>query len=398
MTATDELLHWRKEFPILDTTVYMISHSLGAMPRGVYSKLKEYGDKWATRGVRAWAEGWWEMPQTVGDKVGRIIGADPGTVVMHQNVSICQSVIISCFDFKGKRNKIVYSDMNFPSVMYVYEAQKSNGARIDMVKSDNGITVSLQKMLDAIDEETLLVPISHVLYKSAFIKDVKPIVEKAHSVGAKVILDVYQSAGTIPFSVKELDVDFAVGGSVKWLCGGPGAGFLYVKPELISELEPKTTGWMAHEHPFDFEIGEIKYAPDIFRFLHGSPHIPALYSAVSGYDIINAIGVEKIRQKSKRQTSYLVSLAEERGFRVTSPLDPEQRGSTITVDVPHAQAVTKELIRREFIVDFRPGAGIRISPHYYTKDEELELTIEEIRHIIDTGAYKKHQVNDGPRF
>ncbi len=394
----DELLHWRKEFPILDTTVYMISHSLGAMPRGVYSKLKEYADKWATRGVRAWAEGWWEMPQSVGDKVGRIMGADPGTVVMHQNVSICQSVIISCFDFKGKRNKIVYDDMNFPSVMYVYEAQKANGARVEMVKSDDGITVDLQKMLDAIDEETLLVPISHVLYKSAFLQDIKPIVDKAHSVGALVVLDVYQSAGTVPFSVKELDVDFAVGGSVKWLCGGPGAGFLYVRPDLITKFEPKATGWMAHEHPFDFDIGQIKYSDDIFRYLHGSPHIPALYSAVSGYDIINAIGVEKIRAKSKRQTSYLVQLAEDRGFRVTSPTDPERRGSTITIDVPHAPAVTKELIRREFIVDHRPEAGIRISPHYYTKDEELELTVDEIRHIIDTGAYKKHQVGDGPKF
>ena len=331
-------------------------------------------------------------------KFAEFIGADPGTVVMHQNVSICQSVIISCFDFNGKRNKIVYDDMNFPSVMYVYEAQKANGARIEMVKSDDGITVSLQKMLDAIDEETLLVPILHVLYKSAFLQDIKPIVDKAHEVGAVVVLDVYQSAGTVPFSVKDLNVDFAVGGSVKWLCGGPGAGFLYVRPDLIPKYEPKTTGWMAHEHPFDFDIGEIKYAPDISRYLHGSPHIPALYSAVSGYDIINAIGIDKIRQKSKRQTSQLASLAEERGFRVTSPTDPERRGSTITVDVPHAAAVTKELIRREYIVDHRPGAGIRISPHYYTKDEELELTVEEIKHIIDTGAYKKHLTGDGPKF
>lgn len=394
----DELIQWRKEFPILDTTVYMISHSLGAMPRGVYAKLKEYADKWATRGVRAWSEGWWEMPVTVGDKIGRIIGADPGTVVMHQNVSVSQSLLVSCFDFKSKRNKIVYSELNFPSVMYVYEAQRAHGARLEVVKSDDGMTVPLERLLAAIDEETRLVPISHVLFKSAYLQDVKPIVEKAHAVGAHVILDVYQSAGTVPFNVKELNVDFVVGGSVKWLCGGPGAGYLYVRPDLVNKFEPKLTGWMAHENPFNFETGPIKYADNIMRYLHGSPHIPALYAAVCGYDIINAIGVKKIRQKSKRQTTQLVDLAEERGFRVTSPKQAEQRGGTITIDVPNAAAVTKELVRREFIVDYRPGAGIRISPHFYTKDEELELTIDEIQRILETGAYKKHLTGDEQKF
>src|SRR2546422_8742595 len=254
---TDDLLKWRSEFPILDSTVYLISHSLGAMPRATYERLHEYADIWATRGVRAWAEGWWNMPLTIGNEVARIIGADTGTVVMHQNVSICQSLILSCFlplPRNSKRRKIVYSELNFPSVMYVYEAHaREHGLRIDIVKSDDGITVPLERMLAAIDEETLLVPISHVLYKSAFLQDAKAITERAHQVGARVVLDVYQSAGTVPFNVKELNVDFATGGSVKWLCGGPGAGYLYVRPDLIERLQPKTTGWMAHEEPFAFD-------------------------------------------------------------------------------------------------------------------------------------------------
>jgi kynureninase len=389
---TDELLKWRGEFPILEKSVYLISHSLGAMPRATFARLQEYAEAWAMRGVRAWAEGWWEMPVTLGDEVARIIGADPGTIAMHQNVSICQSLILSCFDPLPKRNKIVYSELNFPSVMYVYEAHARGGRlRIETVKSDDGITVPLERMLAAIDEETLLVPVSHVLFKSAFVQDARAIIERAHEVGAMVVLDTYQSAGTLPFSVKELNVDFATGGSVKWLCGGPGAGYLYVRPDLQKRLEPKTTGWMAHESPFAFEGGAIRYAPNITRFLHGSPAIPALYAAESGYHIINEIGVEKIRAKSVRQTTRLIELAEAAGLRVTSPHDASKRGGTITIAVEHAAAITSELIRREFIVDYRPGAGIRISPHFYTKDEELELVIREMRNILDSRAYAAHE-------
>ena len=388
----DELLKWRGEFPILEKAVYLISHSLGAMPRGAYQSLQDYAETWATRGVRAWAEGWWEMPVSLGDEVAHIIGADPNTVVMHQNVSICQSLILSCFEPEPKRNKIVYSELNFPSVMYVYEAHARDGRfRIETVKSDDGTTVSLERMLAAIDEETLLVPISHVLFKSAFLQDAHAITKRAHEVGALVVLDTYQSTGTVPFSVKELNVDFATGGSVKWLCGGPGAGYLYVRPDLHSRLEPKTTGWMAHEAPFAFEGGAIRYASGINRFLHGSPSIPALYAAQSGYRIINEIGVRQIRAKSVRQTARLIELAQSAGFRVTSPADPARRGGTITIAAEHAAAITKELIRREFIVDYRPGAGVRISPHFYTKDEELELVIREMKTIRDTRAYAEHE-------
>jgi kynureninase len=330
------------------------------------------------------------MPVSVGNEVAQIIGADPGTVVMHQNVSVCQSLVLSCFEPTAQRNKIVYSELNFPSVMYVYEAHARAGKlKIKIVESDDGITVPLERMLAAIDETTLLVPFSHVLFKSAFLQDAKAIIDRAHEVGAMVVLDTYQSAGTIPFSVKELNTDFATGGSVKWLCGGPGAGYLYVRPDLQTKLEPKTTGWMAHQEPFSFDTN-MRYADNIWRFLHGSPAIPALYAAQSGYRIINEIGVDKIREKSMRQTSYLIELAEEAGFTVTSPKDVRQRAGTVTVAHEHAAAVAKELIRREFIIDYRPGAGIRISPHFYTTDNELELVIEEMKKIGESESYREH--------
>ncbi|HEY9233334.1 MAG TPA: aminotransferase class V-fold PLP-dependent enzyme [Blastocatellia bacterium] len=386
----DELLEWRKEFPILDHTIYMISHSLGAMPARTRERLNQYAELWATRGIRAWEEGWWEMPRTVGDLVGKIIGAQPGEVVMHQNVSVCQSLIHSCFDFTGKRNKIVSEALNFPSNLYIFHALERRGARIVTVPSDDGMTVPLDRLLEAIDEETLLVSVSHVIFKSAFIQDLKAITEKAHRVGALVVADIYQSAGTVPLDVRDTELDFATGGSVKWLCGGPGAGYLYVRRDLWPTLQPAMTGWMAHRQPFAFEAGPQDYADDIYRFLHGSPNVPGMYAAMSGYEIINEVGVERIREKSVRQTTRLIELAEEAGFTVRCPKHAAARGGTVVIDVPHGYEVTKELLRRDCLVDYRPGAGIRVAPHFYTKDEELTLIVEEIKKILETKAYETH--------
>ncbi|MCW2925076.1 MAG: Kynureninase, partial [Thermoleophilia bacterium] len=284
----------RARFPILADTTYLVSHSLGAMPAAAADSLAEYADTWATRGIRAWAEGWWDMPIAVGDEVAKLLGAPPRTVAMHQNVSVCQSLVLSCLEPTPERNRIVYSELEFPSVMYVYEAHARSGDIVlDIVESPDGMTVPVERMLAAIDERTLLVPISHVLFKSGYLQDIAAIVERAHEVGALVLLDTYQSAGTVPVEVTKLDVDFATGGSVKWLCGGPGAGYLYVHPRWHSVLQPKVTGWMAHEHPFDFEP-EQHYAPGIERFLHGSPPVPALYAARSGYAVINEVGVDRI--------------------------------------------------------------------------------------------------------
>ena len=375
----DPLLAWRPEFPTLAQTVHLISHSLGAMPRRTRDRLAEYADAWSSRGVRAWEEGWWEMPITVGNLIARIIGADEGEVVMLPNVSIAQSIVNSCFDWSGKRNKIVAEELNFPTNLYLYHALESQGAKVETVPSGDGMTVPLNRMLAAIDEGTLLVSVSHAIFKSAYLQDVAAIARRAHEVGAYVVADIYQSAGTVPLNVHEMDVDFATGGSVKWLCGGPGAGYLYVRGDLRSRLKPRVTGWVAHQRPFAFETGAIEYADDAFRFLNGTPAIPALYAARSGYEIILEAGVGNIRAKSLRQTELLIGLATEAGFRINTPRNPAERGGTVTVDVPNGQEIVRELARRDILVDYRPGAGIRIAPHFYTKDEEIELVIREIQ-------------------
>ena len=380
--AHDELLRWRSQFPILETTTYLISNSLGAMPRGVWDALRSYADTWATRGVRAWEEGWWGLESEVGDEIGALMNAPPGSVSTHQNVSLCQATVASCFDFAGKRNKVVFSDMNFPSVIYFWHAQQRRGARVHMVKTDDGITVPTQRLLDAIDEQTLLVPISHVVFRSSFIKDVPAIVEKAHKVGALVLLDTFQSLGTVPVDVRGLDVDFCTGGVLKWLCGGAGVGYLYVRPELGKKLEPTITGWFAHQDSFAFEVGPIRYADPPMRFMNGTTHLPALYACRPGLKIIREVGVERIRQKSLRQTARLIRLAEERGWKVNTPRDPARRGGTVSIDMPNSKEVCAQLLKRDVMVDWRPKAGVRMSPHFYNQDEELDAAIAAVEQIL----------------
>ena len=366
-----ELLDYRKRFPILAETTYLINHSLGAMPAAAEERVLRYARDWNTRGIRAWGEGWWELPLTVGDQIGRLIGAPPRTVSMHQNVTIAEAVVLSCFDFDGPRRRIVYEEGNFPSVRYLYQAQRG----VDIVVAADGDGV-----VEAMDDRTLLVPATHVLFKTGEIQDVEAIVEQAHKHGALVVLDAYQSVGTVPLDVTALGVDFAVGGSVKWLCGGPGAAWLYVRPDLAASLEPSLTGWQAHARPFDFEP-EQEYADGAARFLTGTPNVPALYAATAGYDVIEEVGVERIRERSVQQTALLVELLAEAGFQVGSPRDPARRGGTVVVRTPDFPRVGEELGARGILCDYRPDVGLRLGPHFFNSDDELRYAVEQISEI-----------------
>jgi kynureninase len=376
-----DLLEYRSEFPILEHTTYLANHTLGPMPGRAAELLEEFGRMWAERGIRAWAEGWWASPIRVGDQIGRIVGAPPGSTVMHQNVAIAEAIVLSCFrPVDTARNRVVYERGNFPSVRYLYQAQPD----LEVVVCEDD-----EEIVERIDERTLLVPISHVLFKDSEIQDVGPIVERAHEVGAHVILDCYQSAGIVPVDVTALGVDFAVGGSVKWLCGGPGNGWLYVRPDLAEKLEPTYTGWQAHERPFAFEE-EMSYTSGTARFLTGTPNPAAHYAGTAGYDLIEEIGVERIRERSLRQTQHLIELADAAGFAVHSMRDPARRGGAVIVDVPEGAAVYAELEERGILCDFRPGAGIRIGPHFFTTDDELHFAIAQIQEIIESGAFARH--------
>ena len=383
----DELAKWRDEFPILARSVYMISNSLGAMPRQTARNLADYAETWATRGVRSWEERWWEMPAEVGNKIAHVIGAPAGTVSMHENVTTAHMVALSCVRPSGARKRIVCSAMDFPSMVYLYRAQEAAGFELRVVPAENDLTISTDRMLDAIDDSTAVVAFSHVLFRTSYIMDADAIIRRARHVGATVILDTYQSAGIIPVDVAALGVDFAVGGCLKWLCGGPGNAFLYTRPDLLKQAKPSFTGWLSHDHPFDFDIGDVPMRGDAMHMMNGTPSIPAYYAALAGLDIVNAVGVDRIRDASQQMTARLLALVDQYGFTSAASRNPDRLAGTVAVSVPDAPLVSRTLKARDFIVDYRPPVGIRISPHFYNTMDEIDRVMAEIASITATKDY-----------
>jgi len=390
MSLTDPLLAFRDEFPILSRKNYLVSNSLGAMPRGARDGLQAYADEWAGEGVRAWARGWWDMPARVGDSIAPLLGAAAGQVVMVPNVTLGQSMVLSAVTFRPPRNRIVMTALDFPSVRYAFDGlAKRLGAEVVVVESADGVGIDEGALCAAIDERTALVAISHVLFKSAYIMDVERITRHAHDAGALVSLDAFHSVGVMPVDVRRIGADFLTGGVLKWLCGGPGGCFLYVAPDVTELLAPALTGWQAHARPFSFEP-DMEYTHGIGRWLGGTPVIPALYAAVEGPSIVQQAGIEAVRAKSVRQTTRLMELADARGFPVHAPHDTARRGGTVAFHVEHGHEVAQCLLERDIIVDYRPGAGIRIAPHFYTRDTELDDAVAAIDDILATGAWTRH--------
>lgn len=386
-TSADPLLRLRGEFPILDRCTYLVSNSLGAMPRGVPGRLADYAALWDELGVRAWAREWWELPVSVGDGIAPLIGAAAGEVAMLPNVTIAQTAVLSSLSYERPRDEIVMTALDFPSVRYVFDGLATRlGARITVVPSDDGIGIDPQRILEAITERTRLVAISYVLFRSAFVMDVHAICRRAHEVGALVSLDAFHAVGVLPMDVHAMGADFLSGGVLKWLCGGPGGCFLYVAPEVSRRLSPAFTGWQAHARPFGFEP-DMELAGGAWRWLNGTPVIPALYAATEGPRLLREAGVERVRAKSMRQTARLMELARARGYAVTAPDDPDRRGGTVAIDVPHAYGVAQALLAEGIIVDYRPEAGVRIGPHFYTRDDELDRAMDAIDDILRNKRY-----------
>ncbi|HEX6032611.1 MAG TPA: aminotransferase class V-fold PLP-dependent enzyme [Tepidiformaceae bacterium] len=380
---SDPLIAWRPRFPILQRTTYLINNSLGAMPGSVKDAFKEYTDLWAEEGVVAW-DRWLPMVAEVAAILEDIIAAPRGSMTMTQNTTNSLQQILSCLEFESPRNQIVYCAGEFPTVEYQLDEQRKLGAEVVRV-GDNALVFPEEELLAAISDRTCLVVVSHVLFRTAELVDVRPLVERAHQHGALVVLDAYQSMGAVPFDVTELGVDFLIGGSVKWLCGGPGAGYLYARPEVVGRLQPRFAGWFSHARPFAFEPPPIEYAEGIARFTGGTPNVPAYYQAREGYGIIREVGPEVIREKAHRQTQIIYDGARRRGWEVNSPEDFARRGNHVTVNPPRPEAVKSELIRRGFVVDYRPGAGIRIAPHFYNTDDECRGVLDEMDAILREG-------------
>jgi kynureninase len=391
--SADTLLRYRDRFPILKRTKYLVSHSLGAMPEATRDALVEYADLWASRGVRAWGDKWWMMSIEIGDIIAPLIGAPRGSVVMLPNVTTAEAVVLSSFDYTPPRNRVVIVEGEFPSVRYIYDRlARRLGAQIVNIPHDaSGLGFDLDRLLSAIDERTQIVPLAHVLFESSFMIDVKAIAQRCRDVGATLVLDVFQSAGIAEVKVREWDAPIAVGGVLKWLCGGPGGTFLYVDPELRPKLEPDFTGWMAHANPFGFEAPPMRFRDDALRFALGTPPIPALYAAREGPKIIAEADILAIREKSLRQTQKIINLADARGFELRTPREPGRRGGSVSMRIPHGLEVSKELNAEDIVCDFRPASGVRFSPHFYTTDEEIDDAFAVVDDILRTGRWKRQE-------
>ena len=375
----------RHEFPTLGSGIHLLSHSLGPVPGSARQSMLAYCDAWENHTSEdAWATSWWELSQRVGDRIARILGGAPGSVQIQPNASIALATIASCFDFKtSARNKVVTTSLDFPSMEYIWDAQRHVGARVEVVSSEDKISVPLENLLAAIDDETALVAISHTSYRSSARVDTCTIVEHAHKHGAQVLLDVYQSAGVLPLHATEWNVDFLIGGTIKWLCGGPACGYLYVRPDLQRDLRPRLTGWVAHDSPFDFAHAPMQYARSVRRFAQGTPSIPALYSALPGLDIIEAVGVEEVYQESLRRTNRILEVAGEQGWKVNTPLEAKDRGGSIMIGVDDGPAMVERLAEKRVFVDCRPKSGLRVSPHFFNTDDEVEEALNVLKKLLE---------------
>lgn len=376
----DSLLEYRKHFPALEECVHFISHSLGCVPAQAKDDLAELVELWRTKSITAWSD-WLPEIDRAAERISKIISAPAGTVIMQHNVSQIMATLASCFDYTPARNKVVYESLMFPTVSYVWQAEKRRGAECVLVEPNGDGMIDADAVCAAIDERTLVVPLQHVVFASAQIQDVKKICDRARAVGAHVILDCYQSIGTVPLDVVELGVSFACGGSVKYVCGGPGAAWLYVRKDLIEQFTPRVTGWFANEAPFAFTMPEQTYADTVWRYMGGTPAVAALYQARAGQRIIGEIGVRRIREKSLVMTQACIDWVDELGMKLNSPRAAEQRGGSVVFDFVGAADICRELNRRKFFCDHRPGVGIRIAPHFYTKRDEIDLFFNELKKI-----------------
>jgi kynureninase len=384
MKPAPEINRRREEFPTLASGIHLLSHSLGPVPRPARDSMLAYYEAWEHHTSEdAWASSWWEMSTRVGDSIAHILGGEPGSVQIQPNASIALSTVASCFDFRNdERNKIVTSALDFPSMEYIWEAQGRMGAVVEIVHSDDGVTMRLEDILDAIDDTTCLVALSHVSFRSSYRADAQAIVERAQKHGAKVLLDVYQSAGAVELKAKDWEIDFLIGGTIKWLCGGPACGYLYVRPDLQKDLAPRLTGWVAHDAPFLFSAPPMRYTDTVRRFAQGTPNIPGLYSVLPGLKIIEEVGVPTIQAESQRRTEWMIEFALEQGWKVNSPRNVNDRGASIMIFVEDGPDMVKRLAERKVFVDCRPGVGLRISPHFFNTDEEVREAMGILAELI----------------
>jgi kynureninase len=340
------------------------------MPRSARTWLDRYAQAWGEKGVEAWEE-WEPYLREHADRVAALLHAPPGSVVLHQNVSTLFGLLLGSLVPRNARRKVVATELNFPSLLYAARAHAPLGVELQLLVSPDGISVPLEAWEEAVDDRTLAVVVDHGIFRSGALQDVVAVTRLARRVGAWCVVDAYQTVGCVPVDVEQWQADAVLGGSHKWLCGGPGAAWMYVRPDRAAKLQPLGAGWFGHRDPFAFSL-EFDPAPGAARFATGTPGIAGLFAARAGLEIVHQVGVEAIREKSLRLTQRMLELAAEYGLTSRTPRAPEERGGLVVVDFPGADRAVEHLREQGILVDYRPQAGVRLSAHFYTDAEEVD--------------------------
>jgi kynureninase len=385
MTPPRALSDYRDEFPVLSRKSYLISASLGPVSLRSRRLLDSYMDAWASKGAPD--EVWFEdiFPAMAGLKTAfaSLAGCDPAELAITTNISIALSTVASALDLRGDRNRIVMSELDFPTDGHVWIAwARKAGAQVDWLRSVDGLTIPLEAYDRAIDERTVVVMVNRVLYRSSAIVDAKAVCAMARERGARSFVDDYHGVGIVPLDLHDLGCDLYTAGTLKWLCGGPGLAFLYARRELLPSLEPTVTGWFATREPFSFDNRHLAYHPTARRLEHGTPPAPVFPIARGGLDVIAEVGVERIRSRQGELTDHVIRCADDAGLAVRTPRERAERGGVVNVRVgDRAEKICHALLERDVCTDFR-GDGLRISPHFFNTEEDIDRCFAELRKLL----------------
>jgi kynureninase len=312
----------------------------------------------------------------------QLVGCDTQELAITTNISIALSSIASCIHFAGRRNRVILSELDFPTDGHVWLAQRARGAEIVFLRSSDGLTVPLEAYEEAIDERTAVVMVNRVLYRSGAITDAREICRMAREAGALSVVDDYHGAGVVPVNLPELGCDLYTAGTLKWLCGGPGLAFLYARRELLPSLEPTVTGWFGTAEPLSFDLQELAYHPTARRMEHGTPPAPVMFLARGGLEVISEVGVERIRERQKQLTAHVIARSDEMGLPVRTPRDADARGGVVNVGVgPSAGDICHALLAQNVCTDFR-GDGLRISPHFFNSETDVDRCFDELSKLL----------------
>jgi len=365
----------RDEFPILRNRNYLNSCSLGALSHRAEAYLDDFRDRWHTMGASAWYEHWLGRTALLRSRIEAFAGGEEGSIALLPSTSSALSAVAeSLHRAVGEgRNRVICSELDFPTLGYQWAVKPE--IELVVLPSRDGIGMDPQQYAEVVDERTLVLATSHVFFTTGFVQDISKLATTAHESGAYCLIDGYHGAGQVPLDLSTTGVDFYTCGPLKWLCGGPGLSYLYVRPELIPALEPRITGWFAARNAFDFDIRDFQFHDDARRFEMGTPALPTVHTALGGQEIIDEVGMEAIHRRNQELTALLVNECKERGYSLTIPEDENHRSAIVMIRNSDPPGAVAHLAGEGIIVDHRPG-HVRVSPHFYNTEDEIQHFLE----------------------